>query len=217
MTKIYMNEHSDTGGHHPRAGRPLPSQVRSRILDAALRIWAQKGVDGASLDEVAAAAGFTKGAVYSRFKNKDDLFFALLEERILERFETLLAVEVPVLGTVTQQVEALGDALFDALTTDAEWQILFLDFWGRAVREPEARRRYSAVRAAVHRQVADFIAGEIGRRGGRLLLPVEHMAVSVLALANGLFIEQATLEGSVPRHLMGQLFSRLVEPVSPDR
>jgi AcrR family transcriptional regulator len=210
---VNFPEQPDTESQRSRTNRVPPAQVRSRIMDAALHTWARKGVEGASLDEVAAAAGFTKGAVYSRFKNKNDLFFALLEERVLDRIKTLLAMDVPVRGTVAEQIEALGDALYDALTTDSDWQILFLEFWGRAVREPEAHRRYTAVRTVVHRHIADFIREETARRGARCLLPVDQVVVSVLALANGLFIEQAPWEAAVPRELMGKLLSMLVEPI----
>ena len=54
-------------------------QTRDYLLQAAAQVFAERGFHGASLDEVAAAAGFTKGAVYSNFKNKEDLFLALLE------------------------------------------------------------------------------------------------------------------------------------------
>ena len=54
-------------------------QTRDHLLRAAAQVFAERGYHGASLDEVAAAAGFTKGAVYSNFKNKEDLFLALLE------------------------------------------------------------------------------------------------------------------------------------------
>ncbi|GAB3669565.1 TetR family transcriptional regulator [Actinocorallia lasiicapitis] len=49
------------------------------LLDAAQRLWAERGIHGASLDDVAAAAGLTKGAVYSNFTGKTDLLLALLE------------------------------------------------------------------------------------------------------------------------------------------
>src|SRR6202034_428303 len=54
-------------------------QTRDHLLEAAAQVLAERGFHGASLDEVAAAAGFTKGAVYSHFKNKEDLFLAVLE------------------------------------------------------------------------------------------------------------------------------------------
>jgi len=54
-------------------------RTREALLDAAQRLWAERGVHGASLDDIAGAAGLTKGAVYSNFAGKADLLFALLE------------------------------------------------------------------------------------------------------------------------------------------
>src|SRR5580698_7421916 len=54
-------------------------QTREHLLAAAAEVFAARGFHGASLDEVAAVAGFTKGAVYSNFKNKEDLFLALFK------------------------------------------------------------------------------------------------------------------------------------------
>jgi len=66
-------------------------QTREYLLQAAARVFAERGFHGASLDEVAAAAGFTKGAVYSNFKNKEDLFLALLEANQQREMDALYA------------------------------------------------------------------------------------------------------------------------------
>jgi AcrR family transcriptional regulator len=60
--------------------------TRRHLLEAAAIVFAQKGFHAATLDEAAAAAGFTKGAVYSNFKSKDDLFLALFDDRIERQF-----------------------------------------------------------------------------------------------------------------------------------
>src|SRR5664280_79057 len=61
-----------------RARRPKREVVRRRLLDAALEVFAEHGFDTANLDQVAAAAGLTKGAIYSNFTSKDDLFYAMM-------------------------------------------------------------------------------------------------------------------------------------------
>ncbi len=75
------------------------AQTRQYLLQAAAQVFAERGFHGASLDEVAAAAGFTKGAVYSNFKNKEDLFLALLESLQEQEMDalhaTLEASDVP--------------------------------------------------------------------------------------------------------------------------
>src|SRR5436190_10521639 len=62
------------------------AMTRQHLLEAAAIVFTKNGFHGSTLDEVAAMAGFTKGAVYSNFKSKDDLFLALLDERIDRQF-----------------------------------------------------------------------------------------------------------------------------------
>src|SRR4029453_6308711 len=71
-------------------------QTRARLLEAAGQVFARRGFHAATLDEVAEAAGYTKGAVYANFANKDGLFLALLDQRVaaqLQQVEALDAIE----------------------------------------------------------------------------------------------------------------------------
>jgi AcrR family transcriptional regulator len=72
-----------------RIRRPTRQEVRRRLLDAALEVFAEQGFDTANLDQVAAAAGLTKGAIYSNFTGKDDLFYAMMAEQVLARVESI--------------------------------------------------------------------------------------------------------------------------------
>src|SRR4029079_15191024 len=83
----------DTDGMESRLSRTEQStQNRERILAAARRVFLARGYYGATLEQIAEEAGFTKGAVYSRFEGKADLFLALLEDRIGERARDNIAV-----------------------------------------------------------------------------------------------------------------------------
>src|SRR5580658_3699842 len=66
-------------------------QTREHLLAAAAEVFAERGFHGASLDEVAAVAGFTKGAVYSNFRNKEGLFLALFQAIYRHEMEALRA------------------------------------------------------------------------------------------------------------------------------
>src|SRR5664280_21499 len=72
-----------------RTRRPKREVVRRRLLDAALEVFAEHGFDTTNLDQVAAAAGLTKGAIYSNFTGKDDLFYAMMTEQVLARVESI--------------------------------------------------------------------------------------------------------------------------------
>ena len=69
-------------------------RTRDELVDAAERLFSRQGFHATSIDAVAAEAGFTKGAVYSNFASKEDLFFAVYERRVdrrVEEMETALA------------------------------------------------------------------------------------------------------------------------------
>src|SRR5262245_13205900 len=71
--------------------RPTRAETRRRVLDAAFEVFGDKGIAATKLTEVAAAAGLTKGAVYSSFASKDELVLALMEEHAVHRLEANLA------------------------------------------------------------------------------------------------------------------------------
>ncbi|TDD94990.1 TetR/AcrR family transcriptional regulator [Actinomadura rubrisoli] len=84
-------------GRARRAGAPVGGrreQTRTALLGAAERLWAERGIHGASLDDIAAAAGLTKGAVYSNFAGKTDLLLALLERFTRDRACTKVCDEL---------------------------------------------------------------------------------------------------------------------------
>ena len=110
------------------------AMTREHLLDAAAIVFARDGFHGASIDEVAATAGFTKGAVYSNFKNKDDLFLELLDDRLARQFalvETILEDE-PHMEPV-DEMQRMEDFAWRAMNND-EWTLLYLEFLVYAAR-----------------------------------------------------------------------------------
>ena len=74
--------------------RPTRDDTREKLFEAAARVFEERGIGAASIETIAAAAGFTRGAFYSNFASKDDLIVAMLEdhvERSLEHHRKLLA------------------------------------------------------------------------------------------------------------------------------
>src|ERR1700741_5454426 len=93
------------------------AMTRSHLLDAAARVFARQGFDGASIDDIAAAAGFTKGAGYSNFKNKEDLFLALIDSRT----EQQIAAVQTTLDEATGLAGEERAARFTDLTAQLLW------------------------------------------------------------------------------------------------
>ena len=127
------------------------TDTRSRILQAAFRTFARHGYSGATLDDVAADAGLTKGAVYWHFAGKDDLCMALIEERFRRE-----AVRIP--DDIREAVrEGAGErALLAFLAHEVRqarkaesWRRLGLEFVSRS-RNPDLRRRYGELARKIH-------------------------------------------------------------------
>ena len=62
--------------------RPTRDDTRDKLFEAAARVFEEQGIGGASIETIAAAAGFTRGAFYSNFKSKDELIIAMLEDHV---------------------------------------------------------------------------------------------------------------------------------------
>ena len=115
------------------------SRPASTCCNAAARVFAEHGFHGATLDEVAAAAGFSKGAVYSNFKNKEDLFLALLEandaQEMADLRATLNASDVPPEARLSDFVALISSSPGNMPN---DWGALYLEFCLYATRNPAA-------------------------------------------------------------------------------
>lgn len=198
-----------------RARRPKREEVRRRLLDAALAVFAEHGFETANLDQVAEAAGLTKGAIYSNFAGKDDLFYAMMAEQVLARVESIRSVlTVNAADTQnTQNIRDIGGLLTEAFTEQREWRLVFLDFWRRAVRDDEVRTRFIAHRRALRDAIAvsveEFLGGESPVRD----FTVDDVVTVVLALSNGLAIEQYVDPSAVSADLFGRVLVQLSRQV----
>ena len=138
-------------------------RTRQHLIDAGAVVFSQRGYAGASLDEVAAAAGFTKGAVYSNFKNKEDLFVAVLEDRLqgqIRAIEDLLADDP---RPAAEQLATIRELVSPHET--GNWTVLYLEFLVYAARNPAARAQVAAYRRRSRDAVERLVTREWGRLG----------------------------------------------------
>jgi AcrR family transcriptional regulator len=183
---------------------------RGLVLDAARRVFLTRGYHGASLEQIADEAGFSKGVVYSQFDSKADLFLALLEARIDERAADN--------ARVAQSLANSGDLrplLEHAVRADqatAAWLLLVIEFRVHAARDPELSRRYAAAHARTVDGVAEMLAIVRPTNGRESAVPARQLAELVLALSSGTTLEQA----ANPNALGGpELAAQLAEVLEP--
>lgn len=150
--------------------RPTRAETRDRILQAAGEVFTSRGYGGASLDQVAAAAGLTKGAVYSSFSGKDELFFALVADRLDQRL-TVVVDAADGQRDLRQLFDDAEDDLAVLFTTQRDWHLLFIECWIRAVRDPKRRAEWAGQRRAARAVIADFFERHAAAAATRFPLP----------------------------------------------
>lgn len=193
--------------------------TRAGLLEAAAEVFSQRGFQAASVDQVAEAAGFTKGAVYAHFDSKEDLFLAMLDERFAERLAALREVLADEHDPGEQAREA-GEGFMDYIDADPRWTPLFFEFWAHAVRHPDVAAqlvpRYRALRSAV----ADLLERRADELGKDPKLPAEDLAAMTFAMANGMALEHMLEPDAVPAGLYGrmlEIFFRGLAATAEDR
>ncbi len=198
-----------------RTRRPKREVVRRRLLDAALGVFAERGFDTANLDQVAAAAGLSKGAIYSNFTGKDDLFYAMMTEQVLLRVASVRSALAARTADPCrpQDLRGIGDLLTEALSEQREWRLVFLDFWRRAVRDEDVRARFIAHRRTMRDAIADSVQQILGRDPHVGDFTVDDVVTVVLALSNGLAIEQYVDPSTVSDDLFGRVLVQLSRQV----
>lgn len=163
--------------------RPTREETRQRLFEAAARVFEERGIGWASIDVIAAAAGFTRGAFYSNFDSKEELIIAMLEdhvERSLQHHRELLAHHrdpVEYLAALRSSERTRHDPLARAPLLHIEL-ILFV---ARAEqRRPDLARRLRARRALV----AEIVATTMRTTGRRDVDPA-RVGAMLLALEDG--------------------------------
>ena len=158
-----------------------------RLLDAALETFADLGFAAASVEDVCRRGGFTRGAFYSSFRSKDELFAALFTResaRNLARArEELAGVE-----DEADPVSAAVDRCLSTFRADRTWVLVHTEYRLHAARSPEAAAVLRRQSAAVLDDLSAFITEIAGRAGIGLAVPAGSLARIVLALHDGLAI-----------------------------
>src|SRR5215216_2498682 len=108
--------------------RQRQEQTRQRLLEAATRVFARRGYQQATLQDIANEAGFTIGAVYSNFSGKEELFLALADQEVEERVAEIRAV-ADAAERGERPAAAAADQFRDFIERDPDWPLLFYEFW----------------------------------------------------------------------------------------
>nr|WP_228506489.1 TetR/AcrR family transcriptional regulator [Plantibacter sp. VKM Ac-2880] len=186
--------HVREGVESPNDEAPVESarrqRTRERLVDAAYEVFAELGVHAASVEQISERAGFTRGAFYSNFDSKEELFFALesRENQLrLDRLEAGLQTVSPSLldaaGRYTEgSLEALIRAFLELQPDDRRWCLVQSEFRMLAMRDADVAARYLQHQESAGRQLAAWLDQAAGLAHVRFTIPTPDIANIVVAL-----------------------------------
>ncbi len=198
-------------GEFDRSARK--AETRVRLLEAAARVYARRGFNGATLEEVAADAGFTKGAVYAHFGSKENLLLALMEEHLTQ--QVIEQVSLFDRERITWERPLAGSARWmEQLEADPDPFRLFVELWIYAQRDERLRGRLAEGLQTLRVTFARFASASAADAG---LVPPpdasDQFANVMLALGLGLPMLKLIDSDAVPPSLLGAVLSVLIRAV----
>jgi AcrR family transcriptional regulator len=158
-------------------------QTTQRLLDAAQRLIAKKGLNATSVEDIAEAAGYTRGAFYSNFSSKGDLFIELLRrdhEKANAEFEALRSDELSL-----DHIQARTRAIYSQLYRDNESFLNWTEARMLAARDAKFRAKLNTLLAEKRGQIAEFIEYFYHRAGIAPQVPADAMAMGFMSLIEG--------------------------------
>ena len=201
-----------------RSARAEGRNGRDALLQAAAEVFAERGFRDASVDEIAERAGYSKGALYWHFPSKDDVFLALLDERVdapMRRTVELLETAPP-----ERDMSVEASRLFvELLGRERELLLLEHEYWSQAARDPQVRKRYAARRAEMRAAIARAVTARIehlGRPPTSDTRP-EEIATVIMSLAAGLAQQKLTEPETVPDDLLGEAIALVYKGIVAPR
>lgn len=211
-----------TGTKRGRAGVRMAAQTRThqaertrttrrKLLDAATRIFAQDGFEAARLEDIAAGAGYTRGAFYANFDSKEDIFFALFEEWVRERIDSFT--------TAIRRHSHPPDKLvalrthYAELATDRRLVLISMEFKLFAMRHPEAHARLRSRHRRIRASFGELFSEIMSALGKTIPIPYPAASACLGAVSQGLLLEhlldpKSLSDGDV-RQVLGLFFDSI--------
>jgi TetR/AcrR family transcriptional repressor of bet genes len=171
---------------------------REQITRALQQVMARKGYDGASIADVASAAGLTTGLVHYHFKNKLEILLAVLARLVREHDQALAAALAEAEGDARAELALFLDFHLALERADAETLACWITLSGEALREPRVRRAFAAAMAASVEQLAGVLARGAAARQLTCADPAAA-AAALMALVQGYYVLAAASPAVVPR------------------
>jgi AcrR family transcriptional regulator len=185
-------------------------RTRDELVDAAERLFTKQGFHATSLDAVAAEAGFTKGAVYSNFESKEDLFFAIYERRVDSRVAQMEDA-IRDAATAREAIQRMIPGAGGRPVAEDGWLAVFFEFWAHVLRHAELRERFAALHARIIEPLEAGLVRHAEETGTPLPEDPRKMATARYAMQIGLQLERLTQPDVVDPELGARMLGLSIE------
>ncbi len=169
-------------------------RTRQRLREAAVRVIAERGMGGASVEEICERAGFTRGAFYSNFASKEDLCLDLLRQHLLEhtvRAQQALASAADDDRGPEALIAGAIDVFVDSQDTDVDSLVTMSELRLHALRSPELHAGYTELQQRTQATFTAIITEATERHGLRLQLTAEETTLLLGAVFEHGLLEAA--------------------------
>lgn len=196
------------------------AHTRARLMVAARGVFAERGIPGASVEEICEAAGFTRGAFYSNFSDKSALVLAMIEHSMATQYaaaERAVATMKAAGDRSPDELVAIALTAFEQSGAEAAEEAVLADreLLLHAAREPELRGPYLAFVDECFRQIGVLIGDAVAHAGLEFTVPAEH-AMHLLAATHDHLQVLALFDGEqvAGAEVFGSLVSAITRPVA---
>jgi AcrR family transcriptional regulator len=165
------------------------AKTRSALLRSASKLICRKGITAASIDDVAADAGYTKGAFYANFKSKEELFLVMLDQAYAEELQRL-EDHLPGDDAPVEEVRRSAEDFMQFARSDPDWPRLYFEFVVYAARNPEFREELATRNRAMRERMAEVIRNWAADFPVQAPFPYEELAIMLFCMADGFLIQQ---------------------------
>jgi AcrR family transcriptional regulator len=190
--------------------------TRAALLDAAAEAFTKVGYEAATVDGITEAAGFSRGAFYSNFDSKDELFLTLIESRIDTNLQDIAAAFQQG-ATASERIRSGGEFLDSLVAKDRQWCLLYMEFWSRAVRDPKLRKRFAGQYEAWRTGIAEMIERQSRELGIELDAPPRELASALIALFEGHVLQRLIDPRSFDDGFFIRVLLRFFARLAPDK
>jgi AcrR family transcriptional regulator len=181
------------------------------VVEAAERVFLRRGLQGSSVEEIAAEAGFTRGAFYSNFESKDQLFVELLQDRVYRGYRRMLDELPEEADTPRERLRRGAERVRDVQEGDeGRWLFrLWLECLTQAARDDEFRELAAGFWSANRKEMAKRGRAEFRELSRKPPLPTDQIATAMIALDIGLAVQHLVDPEAVPLDLYVPLYDLL--------